>query len=289
MPRLTGVPSFVQVAERQSFRAAARALGVTPTAVSKAVARLEDHLGVQLLRRTSRSVTLTPEGARYLAHCRAALARLVAGEEELTQATRVARGVVRASLSVALGRIVVPGLPRLRERHPRLELELSFRDEEVSVASDDVDVAVRIGALVDSALVARRLRTTRWVTVASPHYLARSAPLRTPSDLAAHQCLRFARPGGGLADFRFRSGSVAVGRNVVLDHGDLLVDAAVAGLGVTQAMGFMVAAPLARGDLVAVLAEEGVAGPPLHALTLRTRARMPRVRALLDFFGETFG
>lgn len=288
MPRLTGVPAFVQVAERNSFRAAARALGVTPTAVSKAVSRLEEHLGVQLLRRTSRRVALTPEGARYLAHCRAALDRLSAGEEELTQATRVARGIVRASLSIVLGRPVVRQLHRLRERHPKLEVELSLSDREVSVAADDFDVAVRIGALPDSALVARKLGTPRWVTVASPRYLARAAPLRSPEDLRHHPCLRFARPDGGLADFHFRTGSTSLGRALVLDDGDLLVDAAIAGLGVTQAMDFMVDDAIARGDLVAVLAEHDAPGPPVHALTLRGRSRVPRVRVFLELLEEVF-
>lgn len=293
MPQLTGVPAFVHVAEQRSFRAAARILGVTPTAVSKAVSRLEERLGTQLLYRTSRHVSLTPEGDGYLRHCREALDRLQAGEDELLRSAEVALGRVAVSLSPALGLPVVQGLPRLLSRWPRIALALSFTDREVRLAEEEIDVAVRIGPLPDSALIARRLRSPRWATVVSPTYLARTGPIGDWSELTAHRCLRFARPSGGVADWRFAvDGQPVVFRSdsaVLLDRGDLLVEAAAAGLGVAQVFDFMAVDATRRGALVEVLQHQAAEGPPIHALTLPGRNRVPKVRALLEFLAEVFG
>ncbi len=293
MPELVGVPAFVHVAEQLSFRAAARILGVTPTAVSKAVSRLEDRLGTQLLYRTSRHVSLSPEGEVYLRHCRDALDRLQAGEDELTRSAQVARGPVTVSLSFVMGRPVVAALHRLLARNPRISLQLSFTDREVRLAEEEIDIAVRVGPLPDSSLVGRRLRTPRWATVASPSYLAREGEIRDQAELSRHTCLRFARPAGGVADWRFEvDGQEVVQRSesaVLLDQGDLLVDAAVAGLGVVQAFDFMVEDQVRRGALVEVLRHQAAQGPPVHALTLPGRNRVPKVRVVLDFLVDVFG
>jgi DNA-binding transcriptional LysR family regulator len=292
IPQLSGVPAFVQVAEQLSFRDAARILGVTPTAVSKAIARLEERLGATLLHRTSRRVSLTPEGERYFRRCREALDLLAAAQDELDTSTEVVRGAVKISLSFVLGRLVVDSLHRLMSRYPQVRVELSLTDRDVSLVEDEVDVALRIGSLEDSALVARKLRQTRWTTVASPSYLARMPPIERPADLDAHRCLRFPRPGGGVAEWQFapwaerapivyRSPSA-----VLIDQGDLLVHAAVSGLGVVQALDFMVEGHLARGELVEVLADHAATGPNVHALTLPGRVQVPRVRAIVDLLAE---
>jgi DNA-binding transcriptional LysR family regulator len=295
MPELAGLPAFVHVAEQRSFRAAARILGITPPAVSKAISRLEERLGARLLYRTSRLVSLTPEGQVYLRHCREALDRLQAAEDELTREAQVARGTATLSMSLVLGRPLVAQVHRLLARHPRISLALSLTDREVNLAEEEIDVAVRIGPLVDSALVARKLRTPRWTTAAAPSYLARAGEVRDWQDLARHACLRFARPAGGVADWRFQpepSAATVTFRSdsaLVLDQGDLLVDAAVTGLGVVQAFDFMVEPHLRRGDLVEVLAHQAAPGPPVHALTLPGRNQVPRVRVLLDFLVDVFG
>ncbi len=293
MPQMAGVPAFVHVGEQCSFRAAARILGITPTAVSKAVSRLEERLGVQLLYRTSRHVSLTPEGEVYLVHCRQALDRLQAGEDELTRSAQVAQGRVSASMSFVMGRPVVTNLHRLISRYPRITVALSFTDREVNLSEEEIDVAVRIGPLPDSGLIGRRLREPRWTTVAAPSYLARAGEIRDWRDLEQHACLRFARPSGGVADWRFLVGGEAVvfrsESAILLDQGDLLVDGAAAGLGVVQAFDFMVEERIRRGELVEVLRHQSAPGPPVHALTLPRRNRVPKVRALLDFFSEVFG
>lgn len=285
------VEPFVHVAEKRSFREAARHLGVTPAAVSKAVAALEGELGVRLLNRTSRHVALTPEGEVYLRHCREAVDRLQAGRDLVTHAAQVAQGRLKVSMSVALGRPVVAALPRLLARYPRVQVQLSFTDVAVNLVEREVDVALRTGDLADSALVGRRLRTPRWVTVASPNYLARAGHPRDVGDLAAHACLQFARPSGQVAAWRFVGADepFVAERPLLLDDGALLVDAASAGLGVAQVFDFMVADELRRGALVEVLPDRRAAGPPMHALCLPGRRRVPKIGAFLDFAVEVFG
>ncbi len=290
MAELAGVPAFVHVAEQRSFRAAARILGITPTAVSKAVSRLEARLGARLLHRSSRHVALTPEGEVYLRHCRAALDRLQAGEDELTRAAQVAEGTVAVSLSPVLGGPIVGGLARLASRYPRLSLTLSFTDREVRLAEEEIDVAVRIGSLVDSTLIGRRLRTPRWATVAAPSYLARAGEPRRVEELAAHACLVFARPAGGVTDWQLADApAFRPAAALRMDRGDLLVEAAVAGLGIVQAFDFMVEAHLREGRLVELFEDRAALGPPMHALTLAGRQEVPRVRAVLDFIEEILG
>lgn len=289
------VEPFVHVAEKLSFRAAAGHLGVTPTAVSKAVAALEEELGVRLLNRTSRRVALTPEGEVYLRHCREALDRLQAGRDLVTRAAQVAQGRLKVSLSFALGRPVVAALPRLLARYPRVRVHLSFSDHAVGLVEEEVDVVLRTGDLGDSALVGRRLRAPRWVTVASPHYLAREGEPKDLAELVAHTCLQFTRPSGQVAGWQFveRGGGEAppfiAERAVLLGHGDLLVDAAVAGLGLAQVYDFMVAEALRRGELVEVLPDHSAPGPPIHALCLPGRQRVPKIRAFVEFAVEVFG
>jgi LysR family transcriptional regulator, regulator for bpeEF and oprC len=286
---------FVHTAEKRSFRAAASHLGVTPAAVSKAVAALEAELGVRLLNRTSRHVAVTPEGELYLRHCREALDRLQAGRDLVTHAAQVAEGRIKVSMSFVLGRPVVAALPRLLGRYPRIQPHLAFSDIAVNLVEQEVDVALRTGELADSSLVGRRLRTPRWVTVASPNYLARAGEPRNVSELARHTCLQFARPSGQVAGWRFAHSSggeappFVADRPVLLDHGDLLVDAAAAGLGIAQVFDFMVREPMRRGELVEVMPHVCVAGPPIHALCVPGRQRVPKIRAFVEFAVEVFG
>jgi LysR family transcriptional regulator, regulator for bpeEF and oprC len=289
MSLFSGVEAFVHTAEKRSFRAAAAGLGVTPTAVSKAVAGLERELGAKLLNRTTRSVSLTPEGAMYLRHCREAVDRLQAGRDLVTEAAQVAQGTLSVSMSSVLGRPVLAALPRLVDRHPRVELRLSFDDRAVNLVQDEVDVALRIGDLPDSSLVGRRLRRSRWVTLASPAYLARAEPLRSCDDLARHVRLLFVGPSG-VNEWTFVGGlAPRAGRRLSLDHGDLLLDAAKAGLGLCQVFDFMAEAPVRRGELVEVLRDRSAPGPGVYALCLPGRQAVPKIRAFVEFAYEALG
>ncbi len=283
------VEPFVRVAEAGSFRRASERLGVTPAAVSKAVAKLEEDLGVRLLERTSRRVSLTPEGRTYLEHARAALDHLDAGRDLVAQAQRVVQGTVRVSLPYLLGRSVISALPRLAARHPRLSFDVRLTDRLVDLAADDVDVALRIGELPDHAdLVARPLRRPHWATVASPAYLGRRGTPQEPRDLLEHACCVFVSPSGAEVPFRFAGRDpIEVPATLRVDQGELLVEAAIAGVGVSQAFDWMVAPHLTAGRLVEVLSHRAAEGPPLNAVVLPQRRRTPRVRALLDFLEET--
>lgn len=291
MPGFARVETFVHTAEKRSFRAAASQLGVTPAAVSKSVAALEAELGVRLLNRTSRHVALTAEGELYLRHCREALDRLQAGRDLVTRSAQVAKGRLKVSMSFVLGRPVVASLHRLLGRYPGIEVHLAFSDVPVNLVEDEVDVALRIGERDDSTLVGRRLRTPRWVTVASPNYLARAGEPREVAELAAHTCLQFTRPTGQVAGWAFAGHAApwVADRPVRLDHGDLLVDAAASGLGVAQVFDFMVRDHVRRGDIVEVLPQLSVDGPPIHALCSPGRQRVPKIHAFFEFAAEVFG
>jgi DNA-binding transcriptional LysR family regulator len=285
----SGVLPFVTVAEERSFRRAAARLGVTTAAVSKAVARLEEELGVMLLQRTSRSVSLTPEGEAFLGHGRLAVREALAAREVVMQSQRAPQGEIKVTLPFVLASTVVRALPELAARHPRLAFRLAITDRTVALADEGIDVAVRIGRLPDSSLVARALRTPRWVTCASPAYLARRGTPARPEDLGTHACIKFVTPRGALRQWSFVDATAPPGAVLVVDQGTLLVEAARAGLGVCQAFDFMVEDDLRAGRLVEVLAAFSTASEPVHALSLPRRASSPKVRAFLDFLVTTLG
>ena len=298
----SGVLPFVHTAEQRSFRRAARELGVTPAAVSKAVARLEEDLGVRLLLRTSRTVSVTPEGELFLARCRSAVAELRAARDVVADAERVAKGTLALTFSPVLGRLIAPRLAAFSARYPRVSFRVSVTDRQTRLVDEAIDVAVRIGEPAASSLVARRLRRTRWVTVASPAYLARAGTPQHPDDLAAHNCLKFVMPAGTAREWTFapphtragdgRSGTRArapsTRGNLAVDQGEVLVDAVQAGLGIGQALDFMVGERLRAGDLVEVLAEHAADATGIYALWAAAKRGVPRVSAFVRFLVEAF-
>lgn len=282
MDLFSGVLPFVHVAEARSFRGGAERLGVTTAAMSKAILRLESELGVTLLQRTSRHVSLTTEGALFLERCRQAVAELQTGRDLVARAQRSPQGTLRVTLPPILGRTILPAVARVSSRHPRLQIRLVLTDRHVKLAEEEIDVAIRIGELEDSSLVARALPTPRWVTLASPGYLARRGTPEKPADLARHECIKFVSPRGTVREWSFRDVNVDTPSRLLLDHGDLLLDAASEGLGIVQVLDFMVAPFLANGRLIEVLAAYATHGPPLHVVTLGRRASLPRVRVFLE-------
>jgi DNA-binding transcriptional LysR family regulator len=290
-----GVVPFYHAAQERSFRRAAERLGVTPAAVSKAVLKLEDSLGVKLLARTSRTVSLTPEGAVFLERCRDAIASLSSGREQLTAARKLPRGEVHLTLPFILAQLVVPHLAGLSARYPELSFRLTLTDRLLPLVEDNIDAAVRIGAPADSSLVSHRLRGSRWVTVASPAFVGRRGSPAHPRELAGYNCLRFVAPNGRPRDYTFRdprtgqSAPLAVSGNLLVNHGEHLLAAAASGLGIAQVLDFMVDEPLRDGRLVEVLAAFAAEGPPIHALIVPERRRAPNVAALLAFLEEVLG
>jgi DNA-binding transcriptional LysR family regulator len=185
--------------------------------------------------------------------------------------------------------LVPPALAVLRARHPRLSYRLLVTDRMARLAEEPVDVAVRVGPLADSALVARRLRVARIVTVASPAYLARAGTPRRPADLDGHDAIAAVAPSGKPYVWQFKSGAREPKPTAVVDHAPSVVDAALAGLGVTQAFDYMVDALVRQGRLTALFADEVVDGPPIHAVCAPGRRATPRVRAAFEAFATAFG
>ncbi|HVE86158.1 MAG TPA: LysR substrate-binding domain-containing protein, partial [Myxococcales bacterium] len=263
-------------------------------AVSKAVLKLEEKLGVKLLLRTSRAVALTPEGAAFVTRCREAISSLQAGHEQLWESRRQPRGELSLSLPFILGRVVVPALPRLTARYPDLSVRVTMTDRLVRLQEEQVDVGVRVGAREDSALISRSLGGSRWVTVAAPSYLARHGEPARPEELAKHTCVQFVAPNGRPRDWTFADGKGGPGAEVKvegrlrIDQGELMLEAAAAGFGVCQVLDFMVGERLREGRLREVLQRFSAQGPRLHAVAAPERARTPNVKACFAFLADAF-
>jgi LysR family transcriptional regulator, regulator for bpeEF and oprC len=287
-----GVLPFVRTAEARSFSRAAESLGVSTAAVSKAVRKLEDELGVKLLDRSSRVVTLTREGEVFLERCRQAVLSVQGAREAMNDARREPHGELRVTMPFILAPFVVPHLPRLAAQYPRLSFRLHLSDRVARLADERYDVAIRMGPLPPSSLVARLLRKTRWVTVAAPSYLARRPAPRSLAELAEHNCLRFVGPDGKPRDWSFTDGTGAVTvhprGNLSIDHGGHMLSAAESGMGLCQVLDFMVHDALRDGALVEVLAAFAAEGPSIHAVATSGRAGSTNVRAFMRFLPDLF-
>jgi DNA-binding transcriptional LysR family regulator len=279
---------LVLVAERGSLSAAARHLGVSPSAISKTMSRLEARLGVQLLQRSTRRVQLTAEGTQLYERGKRVLADL--DEIEAAVAARSApRGVVRISASTSTGqRLLVPLVPRLLEAHPGLRLDLNFTDQVVDLAEAGIDIAIRWGELPPSDMVARLLGRTRQVIVGAPDYLKRRGLPRHPDDLRRHVRLGWnyqrAIPHWPF-DVEGQRVAVGIGETVRVNDGDVMRQLALQGVGLARLSLYHAWDDLAAGRLAVVLEafNTGVL-EPIHAVYLGKPDRLPpRTRAVLDF------
>ncbi len=281
---------FVVVAEQGSLSAAARTLGLTPSAVSRIVARIEARLGVRLLVRTTRALSLTVEGDAYLRAARRILTDLAEVEGAIADQASP-RGRLRVTASLAHGRLfVVPLLGDFTARYPGIVIDLNLSDRIVDVLRGQADVAIRFGQLADSPLTARRLGETGRVVVASPDYLARHGVPQVPDDLLDHNCLSFsfrrAEPGWPFRqDGRDRA--LAVTGTIEANNGESLTQLARAGVGIARVGRFAVEDDLATGRLVPLLeAYNPQDHEPLHALFVGGATMPARVRAFVDFLVE---
>jgi DNA-binding transcriptional LysR family regulator len=284
-----GVVPFVAVVEEKSFRRAAARLGVSPAAVSKAVAALEEGLGHALLLRGPRAVTLTREGEAFFEGCRPAVTAVMGARAIVDGARREPEGQLVVSAPFAAAALVPPALAILRARHPRLSFRLVVTDRLARLGEEQVDVAVRVGPLADSALVARRLRGTRIALVAAPSYLARAGTPRRLADIDDHDTIVLVATSGKPYPWLFRSGAREVSPRVALDYAPALLDAALAGLGLAQAFDFMVDPLVRAGRLVQLFPDEVAEGPPIHAVCAPGRRATARVRAAFGAFADAFG
>ncbi len=291
MDRLDVLRTFVAVAERASFTEAARSLRISPTAATRAVAGLERELGAALLRRTTRSVGLTAEGAAYLDRARSVLAELEDAARSIRGGNAAPRGLLVVTAPVVFGRMHIgPILTRLLQDNPDLQARFSLTDRVVRMVDEGIDVAVRIAELSDSTLHAVRVGTVRWVLAASPNYLAeRSAPERL-ADLHRHALIAFDSftpngewrfAGAGRTGIRFEP-------RLLTNSVDAAIDAAVDGLGIVRALSYQVVGHVAAGRLVLLLEEFAPAPVPVNLVFMANRQHSPNVRSFLDAAREYF-
>lgn len=277
---------FARVFESGSLTRAARALGATRSAVSKSIARLEEHLGTRLLQRTTRQLSPTAAGHACYLHCARIAAEIECAERTASELRARPRGPLRVSCALSLGMLLAPSLPRFPARHPEVSLDLELSDSVIDLVREGVDVGVRLGRLADSSLVGRKLASYRRIVCASPSYLARHRAPRTPKELSRHNCIL----RRGHDQWRLGAGrhelAVAVRGNYHADTPELLRQAALAGLGVTMVPSFTIADDLAGGRLVVLL--ERHEPPPgfIYAVYPHQRHLSPNVRAFVDFLVE---
>jgi DNA-binding transcriptional LysR family regulator len=282
--------AFVEVARQGSLSGAARTLGLTPSAISRIVGRIEARLGVRLLVRTTRSLRLTAEGENYARAARRILADIAETESAIADQASP-RGRVRISMASAHGRMsVLPLLGEFTTRYPGITLDIDLSDEVADIIGGRADVAVRFGPLADSPLTARRLGETGRTVVASPAYLARHGTPRTPADLADHNCLDFSfrriEPGWPFRE-NGRDTILPVSGNMTANNGETLVQLALDGLGITRVGNFHIEDELANGRLVALLEDfNPYDREAIHAVFIGGANMPARVRVLVDFLAE---
>jgi DNA-binding transcriptional LysR family regulator len=283
---LAGVEAFCRTYELGSFTKAARRLGVTPQATSKAVARLEATLGVTLFRRSTRALAPTEAGRRYYARCSQALALLDVADGEAASHRVAPRGRVRISVPTTYGHhVFLPSLANFAARFPEVLVEVEVENHNVDLVRDGFDLAIRMGAIRDASLIARRLGDFALGVYAAPSYLARRGVPRGPEELDRHTCLTFVMPSTGRPLpwlFRDRPAQAPTPRYPI--HGDPLgaVTLARSGLGLAQTYDFVVAEHAARGELVEVLASHRGHARPFSLLYPRQGRLDAPARALVD-------
>jgi len=295
MDSFGAIPVFVAVVEKGGFSAAAVALGLSKSAVSKRINRLEAQLGVRLLHRTTRRLILTEAGERYYDNAVRALEAANRAEDAVTELQGEPSGRLRISSPMSFGRLhLAPMIPKFLQRYPKVQLELVMDDKKVDLVAGGIDLAIRSGAdgLPDSSLVARRLAPLRHVLCASSRYLDRNGIPQMPADLAAHNCLLFSYSSDA-GEWTFRrngkTASVSVSGNYQVNNSEVLLAALREGLGIGRVPTFVAGPAIQSGELVAVLPEWQL---PEHALyaVYPERAYLPaKVRAFLDFAIEYLG
>lgn len=283
--------AFVAVADLSGFAPAARRLGLSPSAVTRLIAALEEQLATRLLQRTTRSVALTDAGARYLERARRILADIEEAERSAQAEHTAPTGRLVVTAPNLFGRCnVAPLMSAYLERYPEVVGELTLSDRNVNLVEDGIDVAVRIGVLSDSSLHIRKVGETRRVVVAAPGYLARHAPLRTPEDLVEHKVVQFT----GLhstPEWRFfvdgQPRLIALSPGLVSNSADVAISHAERGGGLTMVLAYQVAESVQSGRLEVVLSAFEPPPLPIHLVYPTTRLLSAKVRAFVDLTLET--
>lgn len=294
MDTLGRIEIFLEVAKRRSFAQAARALGMTGPAASKQVMALEDELGVKLLRRTTRLVTLTDEGATYYERARLAIDELKDAAAELQDMTVTPRGSLRISVPAVFGEThLLPVLAGFARKYPALQLDVSFDDRMIDVIGEGFDLVIRIGVLQDSTLVAKQLAACPICPVASPAYLKAHGTPKTPEDLKHHQMIVYSNQGG-VGEWRYRGPDGKLG-NVRMEgvfrsnNAQMMLQAALDGVGIAILPVFAYAAQVKAKQLVQLLPKyETHPARTITALMPPNRHRATKVKLLLEWLSQAF-
>ncbi len=288
----SGMALFVAVVEAHSFRAAAEQMGMTPSAVSKQLSRLEDRLGARLLNRTTRRLGLTEVGAVYYEHARRILADIEEAERAVSASQAVPRGLLRISVPLSFGRVqIAPILPEFLRRYPEVRVSVFSHDRDVDLIAEGFDAAIRVGHLRDSTMIARRLTINRRVVCATPQYFGRYPLPETPYDLDRHNCLINLSYSPNRA-WSFKVGdkhfSVPVAGNMEFDNPLALREAALRGLGVVLLPSYVVRKDLREGTLQQVLSEYISEDADVFLIYPTARHMSPKLRVFMDFLFEHF-
>jgi LysR family transcriptional regulator, regulator for bpeEF and oprC len=292
MDQLACMRSFVRVADLHSFTRAADALGLSRAVVSTHVAELERHLHCQLFHRTTRRVGLTGDGAEYLARCRRILSELEAADDALQRTRLSPQGKLRVDVPVVFGRwLLIPALPQFTARYPELQLEVQFNDRVVDLIAEEIDLVVRVGAVREPHLIARRVVTTRLLTCASPEYLREHGAPASPEELRRHKLVGHLgagnhRPSPWLFQRGAQRRQLRLPFNVAFNSVEAQVLAAIRGGGITQSMDLVVAEALAAGKLLVILREWSAPGKPISVVCRRALRDSPKIRVFADFAAE---
>ncbi|MES2118819.1 MAG: LysR family transcriptional regulator [Pseudomonadota bacterium] len=294
MDRLEALKVFCAVVEAGAFARAAQRLGVSTSSVTNQVAALETHFQVRLLNRTTRSMSLTDEGRRCYQHAQRLLGDMGELESSLRESAQAPSGILRVDLPGILARLyLAPALPRFMAAYPEIALKVTASDRMIDMVEEGVDVLVRIGRLQDSALVARTVGSTAYVTCAAPDFLRRHGTPASPDELSRYPCLQFLYPKSRqVRPWQFqRDGAgfaaTPAGR-VSMDHVDTLIEAAVAGAGMIQHLSVSLREQLHSGALVPVLQQWQAPGPDISIIFPPQHLRAAKVKAFVEFAGQLF-
>jgi len=285
--------AFVQVVEAQGFSAAAPALGLTPSAVSKLITRLETRLGVRLLQRTTRALHLTADGEAFYEQARRIVGEIAALEAELTDRRGTPQGLLRVTTSLAFStHQLAPVIGEFLERYPAVQLELMPTDRVVDLIEEGVDVAIRIGRLADSSFMARKIGEDVRLVCAAPRYLARHGQPTRPDELVRHNCI-VSRERAHLNRWQFRVDGqlreIEVGGRLAVSDGEAQLRLALQGLGIVRLTRLTVAGAVKSGELMILLEDFSAEEPvPIHAVYPHRRHLAPKVTAFVDFIREKF-
>lgn len=290
MDALSGIDYFVQAAETRSFSEAGRNLGVSSSAVGKSVARLEARLGVRLLHRSTRSITLTAEGRLFLERCRRILCEVEAAELELSEIHKEPKGKLHVSLPL-VGSLVMPVLTSFMHQYPLIELDVDFSDRMVDVIEEGFDAVIRTGEPTDSRLMSRSLGTYRLLLVASPDYISKYGKPETPAELSDHACLQHKFPSTGkyeswpLIRTNTESESI-IHAAMVCNTSEALLDVAISGLGIACLPDFMVRETINGGELTTLLDDYIEHQGAFRMLWPTSKHMAPKLRVFIDFMAE---